>query len=178
MVLVLRRPDRSPLRPARSAAAPAALSFNPLPQPFRRGVVAVSAVLVLIALPTFGSERLTLDAAQGWRTDLDGAYGALSTAADLNPFAHAPLLVEAQIAKESDDVPRAMAALEEAEAREPEDWQSYFLGAQTLRTSDPAGALVQLDQAEALNPTSEDIADLREILESKVADEGPEGDGS
>lgn len=151
-----------------SAAAPAALSFNPLPQPFRRGVVVASAVLVLIALPTFGSERLTLDAAQGWRTDLDGAYGALSTAADLNPLADAPLLVEAQIAKESDDIPRAMAALEEAERREPDDWQSYFLGAQTLRTEDPAAALAQLEQAEALNPSSDDIAALREILEKKV----------
>ena len=151
-----------------SAAAPAALAFDPLPQRVRRGVVGAAAALALIALPTFASERLTLDAARGWRTDLSGAYRALSTAADLNPFADAPLLVEAQIAKESGDTPRALAALEEAERREPDDWQGYYLGAQTLRTEDPAGALEQLDQAEALNPSSDDIAALREILEAKL----------
>ena len=150
-----------------SAAAPAALAFDPLPRRLGHGVIAIAGLLVLIALPTFGSERLTLDAARGWRTDLDGAYGALSTAADLNPFADAPLLVEAQIAKESGDPTRALRALQEAETREPSDWQSYYLGAQVLRAEDPEGARAQLEQAEALNPSSEDIKALRVILEKR-----------
>jgi tetratricopeptide (TPR) repeat protein len=138
----------------------------------RRGVAVAAGLLSLIALPTFMSERLTLDAAEGWRTDEEGAYSALATAADLNPFADAPLLVEAQIARESGDTPRALAALEEAEQREPDDWQSYYLGAKALQADDPEAALAELDQAEALNPTSEDIAALRETLERRTQDDG------
>jgi hypothetical protein len=156
-----------------AAAAPSALAFEPLSRRVRRGVVVAAGVLSLVALPTFISERLTLDAAEGWRTDAEGAYGALATAADLNPLADAPLLVEAQIARESGDAPRALVALEEAERREPDDWQSYYLGAKTLQREDPEAALVELEKAEALNPTAEDIAALRKTLERRT-----EGDGS
>ena len=155
-----------------SAAAPAALAFDPLGSRVRRGVAVAAGLLSLIAVPTFMSERLTLDAAQGWRTDAEGAYGALATAADLNPFADEPLLVEAQVARESGDAPRALAALEEAERREPDDWRIYYNAAKTLQADDPEAALAELDQAEALNPTSEDIAALRKTLERRTEDEG------
>ena len=156
-----------------SACAPAALAFDPLPKRVRGGVAITAVVLSLIAVPTYLSERLTLDAARGWPTDVEGAYGALGTAADLNPFADTPLLVEAQIAKESGDVPRALEALEEAESREPDNWQNYYLGARALQAEDPEAALAELERAEALNPTSEDIAALRKTLERRT-----EGDGA
>ena len=153
-----------------SAAAPAALAFEPLPRRMCRGFVLAAGLVTAAVVPTFASERLTFEAARGWRSDLGGAYGALSTAASLNPFADSPLLVEAQIARESGDVPRALLALEEAERREPENWQSYLLGAQVLKGSDPASALVELERARALNPSSEQVAALRKNLLKKVQD--------
>jgi hypothetical protein len=155
-----------------SAAAPAALAFDPLPRRVRRGVVVAAGLLTVFALPIFLSERLTLDAARGWHSDTEGAYGALATAADLNPFADSPLLVEAQIARETGDTQRAVTALAEAERREPDDWQSYYLGARALQAEDPQAALTALEQAEALNPTSEDIAALKKTLERRTEDGG------
>ena len=156
-----------------AACAPAALAFDPLPKRVRGGIALTAGLLSLIAVPTYLAERLTLEAARGWPEDTEGAFGALETAADLNPLAVSPLLVEAQIAKESGDAPRALEALEAAEDREPEDWRIYHLGARTLQAEDPDAALLELERAEALNPTSEDIAALRKTLERRT-----EGDGS
>ena len=148
-----------------SAAAPAALALNPIAERVRRGVVLAAGLLAVIAVPTFASERLTLSAARNWRGDLGGAYGALSTATDLNPFADVPLLVEAQIAKESDDADRALDALAQARSREPDDWRSYNLAAQVLERSDPARALQEIEQAYALNPSLPEVKALRRKLQ-------------
>jgi O-antigen ligase len=148
-----------------SAAAPAALALNPVAERVRRGVVLAAVLLAVIAVPTFASERLTLSAAQNWHSDLDGAYSALSTATSLNPFADVPLLVEAQIAKESHDAPRALDALADARSREPDDWRSYDLAAQVLKSSDPEQALVEAEQAYALNPSNLDVKALRRSLQ-------------
>ena len=147
-----------------SAAAPAALALNPIKERIRRGVVIAAGLLSVIAVPTFASERLTLSAAQNWRSDLNGAYSALSTANSLNPFADVPLLVEAQIAKESHDAPRALSALADARSREPDDWRSYDLAAQVLQHTDPEQALAEIEQAYALNPSNPDVKALRRSL--------------
>lgn len=147
-----------------SAAAPAALALRPLGPRARGGVALVAVLLALIAVPSFLSESLTLDAARHWRADVDGAYGALGTATDLNPFADTPLLVEAQIAKSSGDPPTALAALEEAQGRAPKDWRKYRLAAEVLARSDRGAALEQAEQALALNPSSGEVKALRRRL--------------
>lgn len=147
-----------------SAAAPAALALRPLGRAARGGIALIALLLALIAVPSFLSESLTLDAARHWRADVDGAYSALGTATDLNPFADTPLLVEAQIAKSSGDPPTALAALEEAQERAPKDWRKYQLAAEVLARSDRNAALEQVEQALALNSSSQEVKALRRRL--------------
>jgi len=147
-----------------SAAAPAALALRPLGRGIRGGVVVAAVLLAAVAAPSFVSERLTLEAARSWRSDVDGAYGALGTAADLNPFANTPLLVEAEIARSTDNSERALAALAEAQSRAPDDWRKYMLAAQTLERIDPAAASRQAEIARSLNPSSREVRGLQRRL--------------
>ncbi len=94
-----------------SAAAPQALSFEILPARTRSVLGVGAVVLALLAVPTFLSERLTLNAARDWPGDVGSAYEALDGAADLNPFADVPLLVAANIARQNGDDVRALDAL-------------------------------------------------------------------
>ncbi len=158
-----------------SGAAPAALALDPLPRRIRRFVPVTAGLLALIAAPTFASERLTLDAAKNWRGDTEGAYGALAAAADLNPFAEVPLLVEAQIAIDSNDAPRALAALERAKRRSPEDWRGYLLAARALTASDPEAALEQARSARSLNPNSDQIRTVLGRLTERVQGDSTPG---
>ena len=86
-----------------SAAAPAAQAGagTTLPRGLRAAVVTAAAVLALVAVPTFLSERQTLEAARKWRADPAAAVATLNTAADLNPFAVTPLLVESEIDRQT-----------------------------------------------------------------------------
>ena len=152
-----------------SAAAPAALSFEILPSRIRSVIGIAAVLLALIAVPTYLSERLTLNAAAGWREDLPGAYQALSNAADLNPFADVPLLVEAEIAGQSGDDQRALDALDRAQRRESDDWRTYLAAARILSRSSPSEARAQLDHALALNPKSAQALKLQDKLERREA---------
>lgn len=155
-----------------SAAAPAALSFEILPARVRT-IVGVGAVaLALLAVPTFISDRLALNAARDWTEDLGGAYDALDTSADLNPFADVPLLVKANIARQAGDREIALAALEEALRREPADWRGYYLAAQVLGPSSPVGR-EQLDKALELNPEGEELKRLEKKFDDASARRTP-----
>lgn len=151
-----------------SATAAAALSFDLVATRTRISLTLAVVVLTLVALPTFASERLALSAARGWQGDLEGAYGALSTATDLNPFADVPLLIEAEIARQSGDLPRALAALDLAQEREPDDWRSYLIGARALRSTAPEDALAQVNLALRLNPGSEELRSFRSKLQRSL----------
>ena len=155
-----------------SAAAPQALSFEILPARSRSMIGIGAVVLALIAVPTFVSERLTLNAAQGWEGDLGGAYEALDTAADLNPFADVPLLVAANIARQKNDTERALNALSEAEEREPDDWRAYYLAALVLGT-DTAEGRDQLRRAIELNPREPALQRLQRKVDDASAQPEP-----
>ena len=147
-----------------SAAAPAALSFEIVPARVR-SVFGIGAVaLALVAVPTFLSERLTLNAARGWQDDLDGAYDALDTAEGLNPFADVPLLVEANIARQVGDDERALDALDEALIREPDDWRGYYLAVQVIGADTPEGAAL-LEKALELNPEGPELQRLQDKID-------------
>lgn len=158
-----------------SAAAPQALSFEILPTRVRSALGIVAVALALVAVPTFVSERLTLNAARDWEGDLEGAYDALGTAASLNPFADVPLLVEANIARQNDDRERALDALSEAEEREPDDWRAYYLAALVLGT-DSAEGEAQLRRALELNPREQELHRLVRKLDYAPDRRRPAGD--
>ncbi len=158
-----------------SAAAAQALSFEVQPARTRALLVVGAVALALVAVPTFVSERLTLNAARGWKSDLDGAYGALERAADLNPYADVPLLVEANIARQVGDDERALDALSEAREREPDDWRAYFMAARVLGTDSAAGAR-QLQRALALNPRDAKLRRLAREIDDASARRPPDRD--
>jgi tetratricopeptide (TPR) repeat protein len=132
--------------------------------PWRRGL-ALGAVLTALALtPFYFSERYTNDALRTWQADLAGAYDELSRAADLNPLSDRPLATEAVIAEEAGEPQRALAALSEAQSRQPDEWTLYYLEARVLAEFDPAGARRALVEARELNPKGPEIAELEEEI--------------
>jgi hypothetical protein len=155
-----------------SAAAPAALSFEIVPIRIRSALAIGAVSLTLIAVPTFISERLTLNAARDWPDDVEGAYRALDTAQSLNPFADVPLLVEANIAWRTDDEERALRALAVAQEREPDDWRSYYLAAQVLGADTTEGR-AQLEQALLLNPKGPELLRLEEKVDDAPGRQEP-----
>ena len=126
-----------------------------------RTVLALAAGLAAIVMvPSFLSARYTDAALRSWGSDLGGAYTSLDNAADLNPLSSRPLAAEAYIAERSGDRARALAALSEAEDREPKNWILYYMEARALAPGDPASARRALARARALNPRGEEIAAL------------------
>ncbi len=156
------------------AAGPAAYSRSRRLSLRVRLLPVLALILVLAALiPHFISERLTFDSARGWRDDPQAALDALQRAADLNPLADAPLLVEAEIARQVDQPERALVALAEAERRQPSEWLIPYQQARLLAKENPDAARERLRRALDLNPLEPDLAELRRRLQSEA--QSPEG---
>jgi len=139
-----------------SAAGPAALGTRPARTAARVAVAIAAGLLAALALPTFVSERLTLEAGRSWRADTPDAYSKLDTAADLNPYTDVPLLLKSAIAARRGDDDVAVAAAREAIARAPENWRGHLLAAEALR-DDSAAARAAIERADALNPTNPEV---------------------
>jgi len=149
-----------------SAAAPAAQADEPLAGGVRAIAIAVLAILVVVATPTFISERQTLEVARSWRNDPDAATATLNTAADLNPVAVTPFLVQSEIYRRSGDPEAAYDAAKSAAERSPDDWRAYSLEAQALLAGrDPAEARDAAEHAARLNPHSREVEQLNDRLE-------------
>jgi hypothetical protein len=139
-----------------SAAAPAALDPRRLgPRPGRVAVAVVAIIAAVATVPLYLSERYTRDAYSHWRSDLQRAYSDLDRAADLNPFAHEPLLAEGAIAREARDRERAAKAFRAAIERTPDEWASHYLLGRVLERDDPDRAEREFAIAAALNPRSD-----------------------
>jgi tetratricopeptide (TPR) repeat protein len=110
-------------------------------------------------IPFLLSERLTNDALES-TGDPENAYSELEDAADLNPASVRPLAAEAVIAESEGDRQRALAALDRAEKRIPDEWTLYYLEARVLAPIDPAGAQRALAEAKALNPIGVEVDEL------------------
>jgi hypothetical protein len=139
----------------------------PHPQKERRNQtwLCVGAALLAVAmLPFFLSERYTNSALRGWQGDLEGAYSQLHKAADLNPTSIRPMTAEAVIAESVGDHGRALAALDRAQQRQPDEWTVYYLEARVLSATDPMRAGRALARARALNPRGPEIAALERQL--------------
>lgn len=112
----------------------------------------VLAAAAAVALPWLSSSYQEAGA-RVWTTDAPLAYDRLQLAADLNPLAAEPYLVEGSIAVRLDDWERARAAFERALGRDPNEWYAYVqLAMIDAHLGDEAAARAQLARALALNP--------------------------
>lgn len=154
-----------------SAGAPANGASGWRPNRLLRALLITGlAVLAISAIPPWLSERYVNNAYATWRTDLDRAYEDIDRAGQLNPLNDVPLLAEASIARAAGDRERALAALDEAVERRPEEWAGHYLLAQLQGQSDPAAAREEIEMALALNPLS---AEVRGLAERLGLDPGP-----
>lgn len=150
---------------AGAGAAPAVLGIrDKLTRGHRLLLGLCVAVIGIACVPLFGSERLTETARTSWDTDLSGAYLDLSRASALNPLADTPSLVEAEIARQSDDYNRGIEALGQAISRQPDEWAAYFFRARLLARDHPSKAADDLTRAAALFPGAEQVERLGERL--------------
>ncbi|HKJ35977.1 MAG TPA: O-antigen ligase family protein [Solirubrobacterales bacterium] len=154
---------------AAAAGAPGALALrNSAGRRQRVALGLILGALTLLAIPLYISERNATRAAADWPNDPQGAYAALDLAADLNPLADTPLLVKAEIARQQEDLPTAVEALEEARRREPDEWRNYLLGARIFAAADVEAALQDANAALELNPRSEVAQQVAERLRRKL----------
>jgi hypothetical protein len=149
-----------------AAAAPICMrsDSSDLARPWRLGIVAAAGLVAVSMVPFFLSETYANRGIRTGTANLDVAYADLRRAADLNPLTSFPLIGEAVIAQREGDRARALSALEEAESRNPDDWQPYYLEAQLLKTVDKARARAALARARVLNPLDEDVTGLSQEL--------------
>jgi hypothetical protein len=148
-----------------SAAAPALLrSVEGTPVRRRLGAAIAVGLIAATFIPFFLSERYTNSALRGWQGDLEGAYSQLHKAADLNPTSIRPMTAEAVIAERVGDRGRALATLDRAQRRQPDEWTVYYLKARVLSATDPVRADQALARARALNPRGPEIAALEQQL--------------
>jgi hypothetical protein len=151
-----------------AAAAPACVRADAtaLARPWRAGLVVASVIVALTMVPFFLSETYSNNGIRTGNSDTSVAYTDLRRAADLDPWTSVPLIGESFIATDAGDRARALSALNEAEERNPDDWQPYYLEAQLLKTSNPVAARVALARARALNPLDTDVIGLGKELKA------------
>jgi hypothetical protein len=149
-----------------AAAAPVCLrpDSGVLRRPWRLGIAGAAGLVALSMIPFFLSETYANRGIRTGTDDPEAAYSDLRRAADLNPLTSFPLIGEAVLAQKEGDRARALSALDEAESRNPEDWQPYFLEAQLLQTVDKTRARAALARARALNPLDKDVIRLTKDL--------------
>jgi hypothetical protein len=159
-----------------SACAPSALALRDAKGGSSRlGAVALLAVLIAVAVPTYISARLTAVAASSWRSDPAAAQRHLDTAAKLNPLTDTPYLVDAQISLARGEKAKALDSIESARTRSPEDWQNYLLATRALLPDQPEQAALQLARAAELNPRAPELPPLQRRVDSLQAPKGGGG---
>jgi len=149
-----------------AAAAPVALRSEApeLRRPWRLGLAAAAALAAVTMVPFFLSQTYANRGIRLGTDDPDVAYADLRRAADLDPLTSFPLEGEAVIARQQGDRARALSALHEAQSRNPDDWEPYYLEAQLLKDGDKAGARAAIGRALALNPLDPGVMALAKAL--------------
>jgi O-antigen ligase/polysaccharide polymerase Wzy-like membrane protein len=149
-----------------SACAPA-LGSSAARTRWRRGralLVAGTALLALSAVPPFLSARYLEAAYAEWPSDVGHAYDDLDRARSLNPLSVDPLLAEGAIAKATGDRRRAIDAFQDATAKRPEEWVSYYNLALLHRHEAPRLARRELAAARERDPHNAELASLASEL--------------
>ncbi len=148
--------------------APSASGEAPVPRArqgrVRLAIAAGAVVLAATVVPPFLSDRYTSDAYAVWRSDPSRAYRDLDRARSLNPLSVDPVLVEGAIARANGDRQRAIAAFDDAVAKRPEEWVSYYFLALLHERRSPGLARRELARAQDRDPLNGQIAALRDRL--------------
>lgn len=157
-----------------SACAPAAELERPSKARgrWRLPVAGAAIVLAVSTVPPFLSERYVNDAYDVWRTDPARAYDDLDRARSLNPLSVDPLLAEGAIAKANGDRRRAIQAFQDAIAKRPEEWVSYYLLAVLHQHDDPVLARRELAAAHERDPQNGEVDALADELRSRPGRRG------
>jgi hypothetical protein len=149
-----------------AAAAPICLRPDAagLARPWRLGIAGVAGVVALTLVPFFLSDTYTNRGIRTGTSDTDVAYADLRRAADLDPLTSVPLIGEGLIARSAGDRQRSLSAFDDAEARNPDDWEPYYLEAKLLADVDPVRARIALARARELNPNDATVVALSKRL--------------
>jgi tetratricopeptide (TPR) repeat protein len=140
----------------------------PLPATIAAGALAAAAIAALV-LPWL-SYRYEKSGASVWARDPALAYRRLQRAADLEPLAARPLVVQGAIALRLGDEGRARRAFRSAVDREPETWYAWLeLGLVDASTGRRGAAGTELARARALNPRDPVVALAQRLLRRGVA---------
>lgn len=118
----------------------------------RRIALGFLALLAVVAIPLYLSNRYSAKALDEWQFDAPAAYRDLDRAASLNPFDNQPLLSKGVIAKRLGDHRLALSAFRDAAERQPDSYAVHYFIARELAGRDPAGAAAELSVARRLNP--------------------------
>jgi tetratricopeptide (TPR) repeat protein len=80
------------------------------------------------------------------------------------------MLVEAEIARQLEDIDAALEALEQARTRQPTEYFNYEIAAQVLAKEDPQAALEEAELGLELNPRSQVLTELSERLRKRTGE--------
>lgn len=148
-----------------AACAPALLT--PMAWVNSRGriwLAAATALVALVALPLYLSERYVNDAYLSSRVDLPRAYSDLDRARALNPLSDEPLLAEGAIARQAGDRGRAISSFRDAAQKRPEEFAGHYFLALLYAKSAPRLARAELQVVVELNPLSRAIERVRRAI--------------
>jgi tetratricopeptide (TPR) repeat protein len=152
------------------AACAPAIRADREARPRGRGRLLVATGAIVLAastVPPFLSERYTSDAYDVWRTDPQRAYDDLSRARFLNPLSVDPVLAEGAIARANGDRRRAIEAFQDAIARRPQEWVSYYFLALLHQRRSPGLATREIAAAHARDPQNAEVDALAQKLRSE-----------
>ena len=150
------------------AAAPALLDpFASRSGRWRRPAVVALAVLALVTVPLFLSDRYAQRAYDESTADPHAAISDFERAAKLDPLDAGPLLSKGSVELKLGEAPAALKTFREAVDREPDNYAAQYYLASGLAESDADAARVAADKAHQLNPQDPGITALQRRLDEK-----------
>jgi predicted Zn-dependent protease len=113
------------------------------------------AALISIAIPFAMTSAIRSSQAAAGRGDLHAALSDALTAQQLEPYAASPRTQRALVLEQARDYGPARAAIAEATAREPKNWQIWLVRSRIDAEAGHARAAIRdFRRAHALNPLS------------------------
>ncbi len=118
------------------------------------GALAALAIAAAIFIPAQAAQDMADSRNAFDRGDLQSALVEARRAADLVPYAGLPRYQQALVLEQNDELARAAAAARAATAREPDNWEAWYVLSriQAQRGDKRGAALVALRRAQQLNP--------------------------
>jgi hypothetical protein len=117
------------------------------------GALAALIVIVAVALPIAATSAVRQSQSLAAQGKLAAALEKALDAAQLQPYAATPRLQEALVLEQAGDLADALTAASAATAREPTNWQPWFVRSRLeARTDHPNAAIRDYNRARSLDP--------------------------